>query len=106
MPKRDETSQTLQSSLKAPADCSIRTIGDIARSARAQLEAGQGIHIDCASVEQADITFVQLIVSAERSFAARGLPLTIEAAPAAVLSAFARAGVALPGAAPFESPRN
>ena len=106
MPKRDETSQALQELLSLPPDCSIRNIGDIARSTRELLDAGMGVRINCASVEHVDITFVQLIVSAERSFAARGLPLTIEAAPAAVLSAFARAGVPRPGTTQSETSRN
>lgn len=106
MAKRDEAPHVLGELLTLPPSCSIRNAGDIARSLRNCLDAGVGARIDCASVEQVDITFIQLIVSAERSFAARGLPLAIEAVPAAVLSAFARAAVPRPDAAQFETSRN
>lgn len=99
MPKSTGASPVLTDSLSMPIDCSIRTIGMLAKNAQEKLESGAGLRLDCSSIEQADITFVQFVVSAERSFASRGLPLILESAPAAVLSAFARAGVKLPGAA-------
>lgn len=106
MAKKDEAPQVLGELLTLPSSCSIRNIGDIAKSVQDCLESGAGARIDCAAVEQVDITFIQLIVSAERSFAARGLPLTIEAMPPAILSAFARAAVSHPGAAQSATSRN
>lgn len=70
------------------------------------VNSGSGVAIDCAGIEQADITFVQTIVSAQRSFAARGLPFTMLAATESVRSAFERAGVSLPGAEFFEVSRH
>ncbi len=70
------------------------------------VNSGSGVAIDCAGIEQADITFVQTIVSAERSFAARGLPFTMLAATESVRSAFERAGVTLPGASHFAQSGN
>lgn len=81
--------------LTMPPDCSVRNIAEIAERARAQLAAEQDVALDCADVETADITFVQLVVSAWRSFAARGLSLTLADAPPTVLAAFARAAVPL-----------
>jgi phospholipid transport system transporter-binding protein len=70
------------------------------------VNSGSGVEIDCAGIEQADITFVQTIVSAERSFAVRGLPFTMLAATESVRSAFERAGVTLPGASRFAQSGN
>lgn len=81
--------------LSMPPDCSIRGVGAVAERMRDLLAAGQPAEIDCANIEAADITFVQLVVSARCSFAARGLRLTIEGASAAVVSAFARTSVSL-----------
>ena len=57
------------------------------------VNSGSGVEIDCAAIEQADITFVQTIVSAQRSFAARSLSFTLLAVTEGVRSAFERAGV-------------
>jgi phospholipid transport system transporter-binding protein len=66
------------------------------------VNSGSGVEIDCAAIEQADITFVQTIVAASRSFAASGLSFTLLAVTESVRSAFERAGVSLPGAMPSE----
>lgn len=81
--------------LTMPPDCSVRSIAEIAGRARDQLATARDLALDCAGVETADITFVQLVVSAQRSFAAQGLTLTLADAPPAVLAAFARAAVPL-----------
>lgn len=81
--------------LGMPSDCSIRSIGAVAEKLRDLLAAGRSADLACGSVETADITFVQLVASARRSFAERGLSLTVEEPSAAALSAFARAGVSL-----------
>ena len=70
------------------------------------INSGSGVEIDCAGVEQADITFVQTILSAERSFAAHDLSFAMLAATESVRSAFARAGVSLPAAQHLEPSRN
>ena len=88
------------------SDCTLRNSRSVAASLVGVVNSGSGVEIDCASIEQADITFVQTIVSAQRSFAARGLPFTMLAATESVRSAFERAGVTLPGAAPFEHSGN
>ena len=83
------------------SDCTLRNSRSVATSLVGVVNSGSGVEIDCAGIEQADITFVQTIVSAQRSCAARGLPFTMLAATESVRSAFERAGVTLPGAAPF-----
>ncbi len=79
-------------------DCSLRNARSVAASLASAVSGGAGIEIDCAEVGQADITFVQTIVSAERSCAARGLPFSLLAATESVRSAFERAGMTLPAA--------
>lgn len=88
------------------SDCTLRNSRSVAASLVGVVNSGSGVEIDCAGIEQADITFVQTIVSAQRSFAARGLPFTMLAATESVRSAFERAGVSLPGASHFEQSGN
>lgn len=82
--------------LTLPADCTVRNIATIAADARKPLSAGQGISIDCSAIESADFTFVQLMVSARRSFETQSLPFALDQVPPAVLAAFSRAGVPAP----------
>ncbi len=89
-------------SFAAGADCTLRHAKATAASLAGLLEAGSGIEIDCASVEQADITFVQTLLAASRSCAARDLPFTLSSMSDVVASAFHRAGVTPPGTVPSE----
>ena len=91
MPRGEATAR-----LPMPADCSIRSVAGIAERAREQLADGNPTVLDCAQVVTADLAFVQFVVSARRSFAARRLPLTVEGATPAVLAAFARAAIPPP----------
>ncbi|WP_376989003.1 STAS domain-containing protein [Bosea sp. R86505] len=91
-----------RASYTAGADCTLRHAKATAASLVGLLGAGAGIEIDCAGVEQADITFVQTIVSAQRSYAARGLPFALTGMTDSARSAFLRAGVTPPGAVPSE----
>lgn len=59
-----------------------------------------GIEIDCAGVEQADLTFVQTLLAAQRSCAARDLPFALSGLTDSARAAFERAGVTPPGAMP------
>ena len=82
-----------------PADCTIRAVVS-AQQAIAQLRpAGGGVRVDCGAIQQADLTFVQLIASAQATFAARGVGLALDNVPHCVRSAFERAGVGLPPSA-------
>lgn len=80
------------------ADCTLRAIEAAHQALRLARPADGRLRIDCSAIEQADITLVQLIASAEASFALRDIGITLEATPICVRSAFARAGVAMPGA--------
>lgn len=85
--------------LALPQDCTVRTIAALAGMAREAFAAGTGLALDGSRVESADITFVQLVVSAQRSFAEQSSPFGLVDPSPAVLSAFSRAGVAAPEAA-------
>jgi anti-anti-sigma regulatory factor len=85
-----------------PPDCTLRHAKATAASLAGLLEAGSVIEIDCAGVEQADITFVQTLLAASRSCAARNLPFTLTSISDVVASAFHRAGVTPPGTMPSE----
>lgn len=87
---------------RAESDCTLRHAKATAGALAGILEAGSGIEVDCASVEQADITFVQTLVAAQRSCAARDLPFSITSMSDVVASAFHRAGVTPPGTMPSE----
>ena len=98
-------------SVKVPAkvdlgsDCTLRNSRSIAASLAGLVNPASGVEIDCGAVELADITFVQMMISAEKTFAARDLPFTLVAATESVRSAFERAGVLVPGTGPFETSR-
>lgn len=84
------------------SDCTLRNSRSIAASLAGSVNSGAGVEIDCAAIEQADITFVQTIVSAQRSCAARDLPFTLIGMSETARSAFRRAGVTPPGASSSE----
>ena len=90
------------SQFRLPLDCTLRHAKATAASLVGLLETGAGIEIDCAGVEQADITFVQTLLAASRSCAARNLPFTLTSMSDVVASAFHRAGVTPPGTMPSE----
>ncbi|WP_305679359.1 STAS domain-containing protein [Bosea sp. (in: a-proteobacteria)] len=80
----------------------MRHAKSTAASLAALIASAQSIEVDCSVIEQVDITFVQMIVSAQRSCAARDLPFALTGTSDAVASAFHRAGVTPPGTVPSE----
>lgn len=90
----------------AGSDCTLRNARELTVSLADLVNSGSGVEVDCSDVAQVDITFIQTIISAERSFAARDLPFAMLAVPECVHSAFARAGIALPDTGRLEPSRN
>ena len=88
------------------SDITIRNSRPTAASLVGLVNSGSGVEIDCGAVEQADITFVQMMVSAEKTFAAHDLSFAMLAETDSVRSAFERAGVSLPGARFCETSRH
>ena len=87
---------------QAEPDSTLRHAKATATTLAGLLEGGSGLAIDCSCVEQADITFVQMLVAAQRGCAARDLPFALTGMSDAVASAFHRAGVTPPGTMPSE----
>lgn len=88
------------------ADSTIRNSKAMVLSLGELMNVGHGVEIDCSDVEQADITFVQTLVSAQRSFASRDLPFALSRMSDTAASTFQRAGVAQPGMASSEPSRD
>lgn len=76
-------------------DCTIRGIAQ-AHAALLQADTRDTLIVACDAVEQADVTFVQLMVSAQATCAARGQTFHLRAAAECVRSAFQRAAIELP----------
>jgi phospholipid transport system transporter-binding protein len=98
-------SKTNASDLKrfrAEADCTLRHAKATAGALAQMLESRAGLDVDCSGVEQADITFVQTLIAAQRSCAASGVPFSLSGMSDVVASAFQRAGVTPPGSMPSE----
>ncbi len=80
----------------------IQNCRSLANSIWSDIESGAGVDLNCSGIEQADITFVQTLLAASRSCAARDLPFTLTSMSDVVASAFHRAGVTPPGTVPSE----
>lgn len=78
------------------ADCTIRGIEQVRAALLQAPSSGSEVIIACDGVTQVDLTFVQAIVSARATFAARGQDLVLTSVPDGVRSAFERAAVQLP----------
>jgi anti-anti-sigma regulatory factor len=71
----------------------IRNIGPHYELLSQALSAGADIALDIGDVEDADLTFIQLIIAARHSAQARGLSLTLSSpAPEPVLQTLERGG--------------
>ncbi len=70
----------------------IRTIGDAAARLRDALESGAVVEIDCRAVTESDLCFVQLLLAARKSAAARGVELRLAAPAEGALHACLRTG--------------
>ena len=78
-------------------DCTIRTIRSLRGEMIAAFQHADTLALDCAQVEQVDVTFVQLTVSAAKTSRRQASKLRLINMPQAVEAAFQRAGVEAPG---------
>lgn len=81
------------------ADCTIRGIGQVRAALLEAPSSGPEVTVTCDDVAQADLTLVQVLVSAHASFAARGQNLVLTGVPDHVRSLLERASVSLPDCA-------
>lgn len=78
--------------LTMPAVCTLRTAQALRGDLLAALERASGLVLDCTAIETVDVTFVQLVVTAARSTASRGITLDLTNLTDPVAAAFRRAG--------------
>ena len=79
-------------SLRLPADCSIaaiRGVYDLIRDAFGQQDR---LEIDCSSVAKADVTSIQLLLSATKTAKAQGRSVVLTAFSQALRKTIQRAG--------------
>ncbi|MEE7505366.1 STAS domain-containing protein [Methylobacterium sp. C33D] len=80
------------------SDCTIRTVRSLHDTLTAALAGAGRLTLDCAAVERADVTFVQIVLAADTTARRRASGIALVNVPPAVESAFQRAAIALPSA--------
>lgn len=91
-----ETQQEPQQSLRLPADCSIGGIRVAYDMVCKALSGQKALELDCSGVNKADVTSVQLLVSAAKSARHVGNRVSLTAISEVLRSAIKRAGVSGP----------
>jgi phospholipid transport system transporter-binding protein len=79
--------------LRLPADCSISGIRAVYELIRRSLKLQHQLEIDCSSVDKADVTSVQLLLSATRTADEQGRRVNLTAVSPILRNTFQRAGV-------------
>jgi anti-anti-sigma regulatory factor len=64
-------------SLRLPADCSIAAIRGVYDLIREAFNRQDRLEIDCSSVDKADVTSIQLLLSTAKTGHAQGRPVTL-----------------------------
>ncbi|MBB5046033.1 ABC-type transporter Mla MlaB component [Rhodopseudomonas rhenobacensis] len=80
-------------SLRLPADCSIGGIRAIYDRIRSLLTQQRDLQIDCSAVDKADVTSVQLLLSATRTADEQGGRLDLTEVSQSLKCTFQRAGI-------------
>ncbi|MBN8968366.1 MAG: STAS domain-containing protein [Rhizobiales bacterium] len=80
--------------VRLPADCSIAAIRSVYDLIREGFRRQGRLEIDCSSVDKADVTSVQLLLSTAKTGEAQGRPVTLTALSQALRNTFRRAGFA------------
>lgn len=82
--------------ISVAGDCSLRAVGDLHTMLQGEFLQSQGeVVVDMAAVEDIDVTFIQLMVSAAKTAAASDRAFSIVNVPAPIAAGFAAAGVPL-----------
>ncbi|APT33565.1 hypothetical protein MCBMB27_04274 [Methylobacterium phyllosphaerae] len=85
--------------LTLESDCTIRTVRSLQGVLATALAGATRVTLDCAAVERADITFVQIVLAADKAAQRQATEIALANVPPAVSGAFQRAAIALPGQA-------
>jgi phospholipid transport system transporter-binding protein len=88
-----ETESTSQQPLRLPADCSISGIRAVYELIRKSLKLAHPLEIDCSGVDKADVTSVQLLLSATRTADHQGRRVNLTAFSQHLKNTFRRAGI-------------
>jgi anti-anti-sigma regulatory factor len=80
-------------SLRLPADCSIAAIRGVYDQVLDAFRRQDKLEIDCSSVDKADVTSVQLLLSTAKTANLQGRSLVLTAISQTLRSTFHRAGV-------------
>jgi anti-anti-sigma regulatory factor len=79
-------------SLRLPADCSIAAIRSVYELVRDAFRRQDRLEIDCSSVDKADVTSIQLLLSTTKTANQQGRTIVLTAISKALRSTFQRAG--------------
>ena len=78
--------------LRLPPDCSIAAIRNVRDLVRDAFRREQRLEIDCSSVDKADVTSIQLLLSTARTGRAQGRRVVLTAFSQAFRNTLRRAG--------------
>jgi phospholipid transport system transporter-binding protein len=88
-----EIDSTPQTPLRLPADCSVSGIRAVYELIRKSLKLSHRLEIDCSGVDKADVTSVQLLLSATRTADHQGRRVNLTAFSQILKNTFHRAGI-------------
>ncbi len=78
--------------LRLPADCSIAAIRTVCDLIRDAFRRHEKLEIDCSSVDKADVTSIQLLLSTAKTSRAEGRKVVLTAFSQALRKTMRRAG--------------
>lgn len=79
-------------SLRLPADCSIAAIRSVYELIREAFGRQDRLEIDCSSVDKADVTSIQLLLSTAKTGEAQGRPVVLTSFSQTLRNTIRRAG--------------
>lgn len=79
-------------SLRLPADCSIAAIRNVYDLIREAFGRQDRLEIDCSSVDKADVTSIQLLLSTAKTGEAQGRPVVLTSFSQSLRNTLRRAG--------------
>ncbi|QQO20272.1 STAS domain-containing protein [Bradyrhizobium diazoefficiens] len=80
--------------LRLPADCSVAAIRSVYDLIREAFSRQDRLEIDCSSVDKADVTSIQLLLSTARTGEAQGRPVVLTSFSQSLRNTLRRAGFA------------
>ncbi|MEH2511188.1 anti-anti-sigma regulatory factor [Nitrobacteraceae bacterium AZCC 1564] len=88
-----DNAEDLKRPVQLPADCSIGAIRGVYEMVRDAFRRESAVEIDCSSVDKADVTSVQLLLSTAKTATLEGRPLVLTALSPSLRTTFERAGL-------------